>query len=157
MNFSSNIICDQVRTFILVQWATDLTQSATYFKGPWAWPVWGVPTLTSWAPVQITGTQNQRKRKLSFFTTAVPLLNCLSLPFCMVFTRVAVYRDPVKFEYDSSGVLCMWLGWSMGVRGGGLEGYVFCCDNLRYGFPFFSFFFFLFFLLNPVCLDLLSL
>ncbi len=69
-------------------------------------------------------------------------LNCLSLPFCMVFTRVAVYRDPVKFEYDSSGVLCMWLGWSMGVRGGGLEGYVFCCDNLRYGFPFFFFFFF---------------
>ncbi len=30
----------------------------------------------------------------------------------------------------------------MGVRGGGLEGYVFCCDNLRYGFPFFFFFFF---------------
>ncbi len=60
-------------------------------------------------------------------------------PFCMVFTRVAVYRDPVKFEYDSSGVLCMWLGWSTGVRGGGLEGYVFCCDNLHYGFPFFFF------------------
>ena len=30
----------------------------------------------------------------------------------------------------------------MGVRGGGLEGYVFCCDNLHYGFPFFSSFFF---------------
>ena len=29
----------------------------------------------------------------------------------------------------------------MGVRGGGLEGYVFCCDNLHYGFPFFFFFF----------------
>ena len=24
-------------------------------------PVWGVPTLASWAPVQITGTQNQQK------------------------------------------------------------------------------------------------
>ena len=30
----------------------------------------------------------------------------------------------------------------MGVRGGGLEGYVFCCDNLHYGFPFLTFFFF---------------
>ncbi len=28
----------------------------------------------------------------------------------------------------------------MGVRGGGLEGYVFCCDNLHYGFPFLFFF-----------------
>ena len=29
----------------------------------------------------------------------------------------------------------------MGVRGGGLEGYVFCCDNLHYGFPFLTFYF----------------
>ena len=33
----------------------------------------------------------------------------------------------------------------MGVRGGGLEEYVFCCDNLYYGFPFLTFFFFFFF------------
>ena len=32
----------------------------------------------------------------------------------------------------------------MGVRGGGLEGYVFCCDNLHYGFPFLTFLFLFF-------------
>ena len=71
-----------------------------------------------------------------------------------VFTRVAVYRDPVKFEYDSSGCT-VYVAWvKYGVRGGGLEGYVFCCDNLHYGFPFLTFFYFIFY---PVCLDLLSL
>ena len=51
---------------------------------------------------------------------------------------------------DSSGV-CMYVGWVrsicvggcgcgwVGVRGGGLEGYVFCCDSLYYGFYFFDF------------------
>ena len=28
----------------------------------------------------------------------------------------------------------MWVCMCVGVRGGGPEGYVFCCDNLYYGF-----------------------
>ena len=28
----------------------------------------------------------------------------------------------------------MWVCMCVGVRGGGIEGYVFCCDNLYYGF-----------------------
>ena len=39
-------------------------------------------------------------------------------------------------------VVCVWVGgWEwvwVGVRGGGLEGYVSCCDNLYYGFFFFD-------------------
>ena len=30
----------------------------------------------------------------------------------------------------------MWVCMCVGVWGGGLEGYVFCCDNLYYGFDF---------------------
>ena len=68
------------------------------------------------------------------FPPAVPLLKAWSAIWIVVtilygFTRVAVWlglsgvcRDPAKWEYDSSGVLCMWVGWNMGVRGGGLEG-----------------------------------
>ena len=38
----------------------------------------------------------------------------------------------------------------MCIQGGGLEGYVFFCDNLYRGFTFLTFIFFSF--LNPVCL-----
>ena len=74
------------------------------------------------------------RRGNSFFPTAVPLLKAWSAIWIVVtilygFTRVAVWLglsgDPAKCEYDSSGVLCMWVGWSMGVCGGGLEGYKF--------------------------------
>ena len=67
-----------------------------------------------------------------FFLTAVSLLKAWSAIWIVLtilygFTRVAlwlglsgVYRDPAKCEYDSD--VCMWVGWSMGVCGGGLEG-----------------------------------
>ena len=41
----------------------------------------------------------------------------------------------------------MWVCMCVGVWGGGLEGYVFCCDNFYYGFDFFPFSSF-----NPTCL-----
>ena len=53
---------------------------------------------------------------------------------------------------DSSGVYVGWVssicGW-VGVRRGGLEGYIFCCDNLHYGFIYLFIYLFIF---NPVCL-----
>ena len=72
------------------------------------------------SPLQFHSSRHNQPSELSVVT----ILYCFYQGCC-----------PVKFEYDSSGVLCMWLGWSTGVRGGGLEGYVFCCDNLHYGFP----------------------
>ena len=42
---------------------------------------------------------------------------------------------------DSSGVCIkvggvVWVYMCVGVQGGGLQGYGFCCDNLDYGFYF---------------------
>ena len=53
-------------------------------------------------------------------------------------------------EYGYGWVcVCIWVGMGMGmcvgVRGGGLEGYVFCCDHLYYRL-------FFYFLFNAVCL-----
>ena len=52
--------------------------------------------------------------------------------------------DPSMCECvsDDSSVVCVYVGWvrSVGVGvyvcGGGLEGYVFCCDNLYCAFLF---------------------
>ena len=43
--------------------------------------------------------------------------------------------------------VCMRVGMGVGVRGGGLEGYVFCCYHLYYGVSFLTFF-----LIQYVCL-----
>ena len=57
------------------------------------------------------------------------------------FTRVAVWLglSGVYWEYDSSGVR-MWVGCSMGVRGGGLEGQVFSVKICIMDFLFDCFF-----------------
>ena len=66
MNFSSKIIYNQVRTLSLFCECDQqvLHKVEPILKGPEHALYGGARTLTPWVPVQITGTQNQQKRKL---------------------------------------------------------------------------------------------
>ena len=128
---NSKIICDKVTPLSLLC-DQQILHKGIYSKGPWACPLWWVWLLAPWVPVQITGTQNQQKRKL-FVPTVVWLLKGASSAIWTVltilygFTRVAVWLGlsgvygssnvRVYLVDDSSGVyVCGWV-WMSGAVG----------------------------------------
>ena len=61
-NFSSKVICDQVRSLFL--FCDHLVLHKVNFEGPRACLVWGVRTPAPWASLQIDNMQNQQTRQL---------------------------------------------------------------------------------------------